>query len=281
MSMARQGLTPAEVGQFYDQMIPFFETVWGGNIHVGYWPEEAPELSLAEALEGMTDLMIRKAGVGAGQRLLDVGSGVGGPAVRLAQATGCEVVGVTVSPAQAERARQRVAAAGLEGRASFQVADAMALPFESGSFDAAWAFESLFHMPDRTQVLREVGRVLRPGGRVVISDIIRGAELGAQEEAFLGSAFKVNAFIAAEAYPPIFQQAGLELVELQDVSKHTMGTLNRTTEYVFTGPTSEALRSAYGEQGFEAIKGMWHHAANIYAQRLGYVLIVARKPAQG
>lgn len=279
MSMADQGPTPSEVGQFYDQMMPFFETLWGSNLHVGYWPEEAPELPLEEALERMTDLMVSKAGVGAGKRLLDVGSGVGGPAVKLAQATGCEVVGVTVSPAQAERARQRAAAAELAGRVSFQLADAMKLPFESDSFDAAWAFESLFHMPDRVQVLSEVRRVLRPGGKVIIADIVRGPELEAQEEVFLNNAFKVNAFIAAETYPPLIQQAGLELVELQDVSANTMGTLNRTTEYVFTGPTSETLRGAYGEQGYEAIKGMWHHAANIYAQHLGYVLIVARKPA--
>lgn len=163
--------TPDEVGAYYDLMGPFYATLWGDNIHVGYWTGPDDTSSNIEAQDRLTDLLIEKVHLAAGQTLLDVGCGVGRPAIRLSRRTGSSVTGITVSADQVARATRLADQNGVADRVRFQRADATMLPFDDASFDAAWAFESLLHMPDRMRVLREIWRVLRPGGRFVLTDV--------------------------------------------------------------------------------------------------------------
>src|SRR5207253_1254776 len=110
------------------------------------------------------------AGIGAGHRVLDVGCGVGFDASILAElvAPGGHVVGVDQSAAMVERAAARLAASGLP--VEFRTGDAHALPFGDGTFDAAWTERVLVHVADPALVVREMIRVVRPGGTVVIAE---------------------------------------------------------------------------------------------------------------
>ncbi|MEU4561870.1 methyltransferase domain-containing protein [Actinoplanes sp. NPDC023936] len=157
-----QSDTADQVGQLYDQMAGFESDNFSGdhNLHFGYWDNPEDTSSLERAEERFTELMIEKLQPKPGGRVLDVGCGMGTPAIRLATATGNEVVGVTVSHEQVKRAGLRAGAAGLADRVSFQWADAADLPFADGSFDSVWALESIIHMPDRARVLREMARVV-------------------------------------------------------------------------------------------------------------------------
>jgi cyclopropane fatty-acyl-phospholipid synthase-like methyltransferase len=129
--------TPDEVGAYYDLMGPFYATLWGDNIHVGYWTGPDDTSSNIEAQDRLTDLLIEKVGLTAGQILLDVGCGVGRPAIRLSQRTGSSVIGITVSADQVVRATRLAAQNGVADRVRFQRADATLLPFDDASFDAA------------------------------------------------------------------------------------------------------------------------------------------------
>jgi SAM-dependent methyltransferase len=156
------------MADFYRAMGSLLQMAWGDNFHFGYWEGPGDTSSVEEATDRFTDLLVERLRVGPGDRVLDVGCGVGKPAVRLASATGATVLGITVSVEQVEQGNERARAAALSERVSFQYADAMDMPFEDGSFDAVLALESIMHM-DRPTVLREVARVLRPGGRWVFS----------------------------------------------------------------------------------------------------------------
>jgi cyclopropane fatty-acyl-phospholipid synthase-like methyltransferase len=153
MGPHNQQLGADGVGEFYDQVSDMLSEVLGGNLHFGYWRDAADDSSMTQAAERMTDIMINKLGVTTGQKVLDVGCGTGQPACRLARARGVTVTGVTLSQHQVELANRRAGAAGLGDQVTFQLADAMKLPFEPESFDAAWFFESLPHMTDKLQVL--------------------------------------------------------------------------------------------------------------------------------
>ncbi|MFN8018939.1 MAG: class I SAM-dependent methyltransferase [Acidimicrobiales bacterium] len=123
----------------------------------------AATLELAEAL-----------GLDATTSVLDIGSGLGGAARTLAEATGCSVTGIDLTPSFCEAATEMSRWTGLDGRTTFRVGDACALPLEDASFDAALTIHAVMNIPDKASVYREARRVLRPGGTFAAYDVLQG-----------------------------------------------------------------------------------------------------------
>ncbi|MGW6456770.1 SAM-dependent methyltransferase [Streptomyces sp. NPDC055078] len=206
-----------EIGKYYDRFTDLFTDIWDGNLHVGYWHDERDPATLGAATEQLTRQLIGRLDPRPGQRVLDVGCGVGQPAITLARAHEVRVVGVSISRHQVGRATERAAGAELADRVRFAYADAAALPFDDASFDAAWAVESLLHMPDKVQVLREIARVLRPGSRLVLADMFQqpGSEL-----AYRG----MITAIGFDAYRGLLEGTGFTPLDITDVTARTRGT---------------------------------------------------------
>ncbi|RUU51474.1 class I SAM-dependent methyltransferase [Mesorhizobium sp. M2C.T.Ca.TU.002.02.1.1] len=108
----------------------------------------------------------------AGMSVLDVGSGVGGPARFLAETHGCEVTGVDLSEPFVEAARYLTARTGQDDKVSFETGSALALPFEDGMFDAALLQHVAMNIADRPLLYREIRRVLKPGGKFATFDVV-------------------------------------------------------------------------------------------------------------
>jgi tocopherol O-methyltransferase len=140
-------------------------------MHHGYYGPDGLEKvdSPREAQRVLIDRLLDWSDVQRPQLILDVGCGIGGSSLELADRYGAAVIGITLSPVQRERASERARQAGASERVSFEVADAMAMPFESNRFDLVWSLESGEHMPDKRRFLQECLRVLKPGGRLVLA----------------------------------------------------------------------------------------------------------------
>lgn len=234
--------TPAEVGAFYTSINHLIARFQGGAMHYGYWLGPDDDSSYEVASDRFTAIMIEKLAAGPGDRVLDVGCGPGKPAVQLARASGAEVVGISISTGDVALATARAEAEGIQDRVRFEHANALDLPFPDNSFDHVLAFESIVHIPDRARVLTEIARVLRPGGRVVLTDFTRlgPAVQDPEDHAALVEAlasWRAAPVVSVEDYPGFARAAGLMIDEIVDVTEHTKYT------YVMTyGPMQEYAR---------------------------------------
>jgi len=111
-----------------------------------------------------------------GLHLLDVGSGIGGPARYFASEHGCKVTGVDLTEEFVETAKGLTEVLKLDDLAHFQQASALALPFDAATFDGAYMIHVGMNMADKADVFREIRRVLKPGGLFTIFDILRAGE---------------------------------------------------------------------------------------------------------
>ncbi|KJC59105.1 SAM-dependent methlyltransferase [Bradyrhizobium sp. LTSPM299] len=116
--------------------------------------------------------LAKLAGITADNSVLDVGSGVGGPARFLAAAYGCRVTGVDLSDAFVDAARYLTERTGLSAQVSFQTASALELPFDDGRFDVALLQHVAMNISDRARLYREIHRVLKSGGRFATYDVV-------------------------------------------------------------------------------------------------------------
>src|SRR5215470_10691589 len=116
--------------------------------------------------------LARLAGITAQTSVLDVGSGVGGPARFLAATYGCQVTGVDLSEPFVDAARYLTERTGQSGRVSFQTASALELPFDDGRFNVVFLQHVAMNISDRARLYREIRRVLTSGGRFATFDVV-------------------------------------------------------------------------------------------------------------
>ena len=112
------------------------------------------------------------AGIAADMSVLDVGSGIGGPARLLAATHGCRVAGVDLSEPFVDAARYLTERTGQSGQVSFETASALDLPFDDGRFDVALLQHVAMNISDRAGLYREIRRVLKSGGRFATFDVV-------------------------------------------------------------------------------------------------------------
>lgn len=111
---------------------------------------------------------------GAGDHLLDIGSGIGGPARFFARRFGCRVTGIDLTPEFCSVARHLTRLLALDDRVTFEVGDALAMPFGAAGFDGAYSMNVSMNIADKSAFYREIHRVLKPGAWLVLSELARG-----------------------------------------------------------------------------------------------------------
>ncbi|MBK7513825.1 MAG: class I SAM-dependent methyltransferase [Chloracidobacterium sp.] len=128
--------------EHYDLATPFYRDLWGQHIHHKLLTPRAASLKKLAA-ENLIKLLVELSQLSRGSRVLDVGSGLGGSAIWLAENMDCRVTGITISPVQARMAEE--AARDLVNRPVFLVDDANILSVKD-DFDVIWAVEVLAHL---------------------------------------------------------------------------------------------------------------------------------------
>nr|AXL05879.1 methyltransferase type 11 [uncultured bacterium] len=267
--------TPTEIGEAYDSSADLLDQLWGENLHHGYWDDSSEDTSFEAATNRLTDKLAGLLTIKSGDRLLDIGCGVGGPALRLAAEHDIEIVGVSISGGQIRRANERAEAAGVADRLSFQLGDAMDLPFPDESFDLVWALESLHHMPDRWHVIGQAARILKPGGLMAIGDFVLRPVEGHDAQSVALVRNGVLKIIELAEYQDKLREAGLEPGPSLDVSDQTRPSWAKAAE-VFEA-SREVAEKHIGAEQFNITIANFRGLSE--APTVGYALLTARKPA--
>lgn len=215
----------AAIAYHYDLSNDFYRLLLDDSMAYssGYWTSDAPEATLARAQQDKLDLVCRKLGLRAGQRLLDVGCGWGSLLRHAAANYGVRATGVTLSARQHRFVTERTAAEGLADRVEVRLADYREIPADPDDrFDAIASIEMGEHVGERQYpgYAATLHRLVRPGGRVLIQQMSRHGEAPG------GGAF-IESYVAPDMHMrPVaatlrmFDEAGLEVRDVEAMREH-------------------------------------------------------------
>jgi len=157
------------IQHFYDRSTQLWLDVWGEHMHHGYYGADGSERK--EHRQAQIDLieeLLTWGEVHSAGRILDVGCGVGGSARYLARKFDAEVLGLTLSEVQAERAAAYNQQANLQDQVKIRAQDMMTLTETDGQFDLIWSLESAEHIADKRGLLELFYKMLKPGGKFLM-----------------------------------------------------------------------------------------------------------------
>jgi N-methyltransferase StaMA len=264
------------VRELYEWFTDLMARTHGGHLHGGYWDGAS---TVAEAGDRLTEVVAQRCRLVPGQHVLDAGSGNGKATVQVAGRHLVRVSGVTLSGYQVGLAQALADEHELADVVDFSVADMREMPFPDNTFDAAFAIESMCHVPDRTRAFTEIARVLRPGGCAVVTDFELRQPItdpaAVKRVAANVVKFELGPILPRAEYEALVHAAGLEIAEFTDVREQVWPSWQIVTDRLKASRNTVGNRLSDEEfndlidalEGFGAIT------------EIGYAVVVARKPA--
>ena len=212
--------------------------------------------------------------------ILDAGSGIGGPARYIAHRFGCTVVGIDLTSEFCQVARHLTRLLGLTDRVSFEEGNVLAMPFADNRFDGAYSMNVSMNIADKAAFHRELFRVVKPGGWLLLSEITKG-DGGPLEFPTPWARTAATSFLATvDETRQSLASAGFEVVDVRDMREKSLEFGARSRALVERGgkPLHRAVQLIHGDIARDAIANSSRAAAD---GRILPVEIVARKRQHG
>ncbi len=219
-----------EVQDYYDYTLPFYRIFWHGQtraIHYGIY--QNPTDTFRQALVNSNRLVTETAHITKDDAVLDMGCGVGGTVLWIAQNTGAHVTGITISNSQCAEAQELARKKGLADTTSFSRQNYFSTSFSDRSFDVIYGIESICHAHSAIDAfLREVHRLLKPGGRLVVIDGFQGIEHPDEAQmkklAVAYDGFALKKLLTILRFDEALKQAGFHSLVCEDISPKILTT---------------------------------------------------------
>jgi O-methyltransferase StaMB len=267
------------VAAYFDLITDDARVFYGDSFHFGYF--ERGDETFEEAVNAHTDLVADMAHLDAASSTLDVGCGIGAPAMRIAHRHGCAVKGINISREQVRQGRRLVLEADLADRVTISEGDALRLAFDNDSFDAIVCIEVAGDIcvteRKKQALVDELFRVLRPGGYVGFSDLVFTAAPTRREERTMKMLLYHDGAELISDWPALFRSAGFTIREQRDIMAETMPTWTHSL-----GIYERRAQEVDGRFGPRVAARTRRHLARIpdLMERYGaFVVMSVRKPA--
>jgi len=213
----------AAVAAHYDELDELYRKFWGTTLHHGYWVTGRE--SAADSVANLTRLVAERAELKEGDRVCDMGCGYGAVALTLQRQFGAEVTGLTVSEKQYARAKTL---APDNAQIEFFRRDMLDNQLPDGSYDAVIAVESSEHAGDKAKFFAEAARLLRPGGRCVVTAWLAAERPRAWQKKFLLEPICVEGRLpsmhSAAEYRAMLETAGFHQINFVDLTRQVQKT---------------------------------------------------------
>lgn len=165
------------------------------------------------------DVLAKLAGIDGTHHVLDVCSGMGGPARYLAQNFGCRVTGLDLTSSRVNSATRLTAMVGLAGLVTFRQGNALSNPFPDESFDRVISQEAFCHVPEKPRLISECIRVLKRGGRMAFTDILARSAISQQSRDRLAREMTQVDLVTLDEYRRLLEDEGCSVARAEDLSE--------------------------------------------------------------
>lgn len=269
--------TAGGVAAYFDLITDEGRLFYGDSFHFGYFRTGSE--TLRQALDAHTDLVAEMVRPTGGQHILDVGCGLGVPALRIAERYGCKITAVNISREQIRQGRQLIDQRRMSHRVSLVRGDARALDFPDGSFDAIVCLEAAGDIcvsePDKERLVHELHRVLRPGGRVGFSDLALHTNPSRTDDRTLRAVLYHRGEELVTDWPALFRRQGFTVVDSHDIIAETMPTWHRT-QAIYEQRSSEVVQR-YGTRIANRVHAQVQRIPSILARYATYPVLSVLK----
>lgn len=219
-----------------------------------------------------TRALMQRATLQPGMHVLDVGGGLGGPARLIAHETGCSVTVLDLSEEFCSVGAMLTARAGLSDRVTFRHGSALDMPFTDGTFDRAWTQHATMYIAEKERLYREIHRVLKPGGRLVMHRMMAGAVQPIRFPVPWARDPSVSFLQPSAEIRALLTQIGFREVEWVDQREAAIASIRAQAEGTTqTGPSTSAAQLVLGPQLPDMLRNV---ASNLEDQRLTVVQAV-------
>jgi sarcosine/dimethylglycine N-methyltransferase len=227
-----------------------------------------------------TDTLASAADICRDHAVLDVCSGLGGPARWLAYRIGCHVTGIDLTGSRVASARRLTERVGLARLVDFVRGDATVMPLGDATFDRVIGQEAWVHIDDKRALLSECRRVLKPTGILAFTDIISCLPLTPEESSQMADEMQFPSIVTAQHYLDLLPQVGFSVERYDDLSSGWRDILVSRLEMYRSLRDTTVER--FGEAHFEKWDRMYSAFVALYvAGKLGGARIVARLHPKG
>lgn len=197
----------------------FYAIIWGGeDIHIGLY--ETPEEEIARASRRTVEQMAGWVRLSPDTKVLDLGAGYGGAARFLAKTYGCRVTCHNLSEVENERNRRLNREQGLEHLVDVVDGSFEDLPFEDNAYDVVWSQDAFLHSGDRSRVIEEAVRVLRPGGELIFTDPMAANGCPPSALTPILQRLQLESMGSPDFYRRQLYRLGMKSVEFRDETPH-------------------------------------------------------------